>query len=172
MKKIALAIAAALMMTSTVMAQETKKGEGQPRKFDKTEMVKHRTDQMVKQYGLNAKQQKQLQALNETYADKMGPRGRHFRHHGKFGQRPDSIKGKRPMPPKDGQKPAFKGGQKPSNKDFGKMDETMKAYEAELQKIMTADQYKSYKADMEKRRKEGPRGHHGSRPDKAPTQNQ
>jgi hypothetical protein len=31
------------------------------------------------------------------------------------------------------------------------MEETMKAYDAELQKIMTPDQFKAYKADMQKR---------------------
>jgi Spy/CpxP family protein refolding chaperone len=35
------------------------------------------------------------------------------------------------------------------------------AYDAELQKIMTAEQYTQYKADMEKRRHGGPRGHRG-----------
>jgi Spy/CpxP family protein refolding chaperone len=32
------------------------------------------------------------------------------------------------------------------------MQETMKAYDAELQKIMTDEQYKAYQADMQKRR--------------------
>ncbi len=38
-----------------------------------------------------------------------------------------------------------------------KMEENMKQYDTELQKIMTPDQYKAYQADMEKRRNEGPR---------------
>jgi Spy/CpxP family protein refolding chaperone len=42
-----------------------------------------------------------------------------------------------------------------------KMEKQMKAYEEELQKIMTPEQYKSYKSDMEKRRKERPRGSRG-----------
>ena len=40
-------------------------------------------------------------------------------------------------------------------------DEAANGDEA-LQKIMTPSQYKSYKADMEKRRKEGPRPAHGN----------
>ena len=35
--------------------------------------------------------------------------------------------------------------------------QTMKAYDAELQKILTPDQYKEYQADREKRHKRGPR---------------
>lgn len=172
MKKIALAFAAALMITSTAIAQEKQKAEGQPRKFDKTEMVKMRTEHMTKQYGLSNKQQKQVQELNEKYADKMRP-GFHGRH-GHHEPWNDSIKGKRPMPPKEGmQRPAdgenpqkfghkpMKGG--PRGKDFGKREETMKAYDTELEKILSADQFKAYKADMEKRRKEGPRQGNGPR---------
>jgi Spy/CpxP family protein refolding chaperone len=44
-----------------------------------------------------------------------------------------------------------------------KREKEMKAYDEELQKIMTPEQYKSYKADMEKRRQEGPRGPRGPR---------
>ena len=44
-----------------------------------------------------------------------------------------------------------------------KMEKDMKAYDEELQKIMTPEQYKNYKADMEKRRKEGPHGPRGQR---------
>ena len=37
----------------------------------------------------------------------------------------------------------------------GQMGEQMKAYEEELQKIMTPEQYKAYKADQEERMKQG-----------------
>jgi predicted oxidoreductase (fatty acid repression mutant protein) len=40
-------------------------------------------------------------------------------------------------------------------------EKVREAYDAELQKIMTAEQYTQYKADMEKRRHGGPRGHRG-----------
>ena len=38
-----------------------------------------------------------------------------------------------------------------------------KNYETDLQKIMTPEQYKNYKADMEKRRMKGPHGPRGER---------
>lgn len=41
---------------------------------------------------------------------------------------------------------------------FEQMRKNMEAYEAELQKIMTEEQFNAYKADREKRMKEGPRG--------------
>lgn len=47
-----------------------------------------------------------------------------------------------------------------------KMEKEMKAYDEELQKIMTSEQYKKYQADQEKRRKDGPRGPRGQREQK------
>ena len=127
---------------------------------------KHRTEQTVKDYNLNDEQAKQLLELNTKYADKMRPhRGRHHGPHGMKGKRPESPhcdgkckcpdapkgdkKGERPEPPKGDMK-----------EKRAEMAATMKAYDAELQKIMTPEQYKNYKADMAKRHphhKKGPR---------------
>ncbi len=52
--------------------------------------------------------------------------------------------------------------QRPSREEMEKrreeMMKNMEAYNAELQKIMTEDQFKSYQADIQKRMKNGPRG--------------
>ena len=161
MKKTIIAIAAAIVMSATAMAQEQKDCK-EGKRPNKTEMTKKRTERMVKQYGLNADQAKQLQALNEKYAGKIGPR-----HHGR-GHHPrlDSLKGKRHELDKNGQM-ARRDGLRPPKDMKGKhperpqQREAMQAYETELQQIMTADQYKAYKADMEKRFKKGRRGHKG-----------
>ena len=136
---------AALLVGTSAMAQEEQNNQRPPRKFDKTEMVKHRTDETVSRYKLNDKQAKQLLELNNKYADKMGPRGH---RHGQPGagrppMPPKDMKGKRPEPPKDDAK---------MQERHKEMEATMKAYDAELQKIMTADQYKSYQADQKKMR--------------------
>ena len=149
MKQMMITMMAALLISTSAVAQEESKAQRPEKKFDKTEMVKHRTDETVKRYSLNDKQAKQLLELNNKYADKMGPRGGRP-HHGPEGkpgrppkgERPDA-KGERPEPPKDGQ----------HMERHKQMEETMKAYDAELQKIMTPEQYKAYKADMEKHRK-------------------
>ena len=162
MKKMMIALAAALMMSASALAQEDKTpGQRPERKFDKTEMAKYRTDGVVKKYNLNEKQAKELLDLNIRYADKMGGR-----HHGPMGPRPEG----RPMPPRDGQqampspegkRPELTEEQKAKMEaDRKQYEETMKAYDAEIQKIMTPEQYKEYKADMEKR---GPRGGMGHR---------
>jgi hypothetical protein len=105
----------------------------------------------VKDYQLNDQQARQLQELNTKYADKMRPH--HPHHHG-----PHGMKGQRPEPPKGDKKGERPEPPKGDRQDRRKeMDETMKAYEAELQKIMTPEQFKKYQADMQQRRDKGPR---------------
>ena len=155
MKQIVMTIVAAVMFSSAAMAQDQEKGK------KKEEMIKHRTEMMVKDYNLNDKQAKQLLELNTKYADKMRP-GHHGRHggpHGMKGDRPEPPKGERPEPPKDDKKCCEC--KKPSKEEMKakhkEREESMKAYETELQKILTSDQYKSYQADKEKHHKKGPR---------------
>ena len=71
MKKTILAIAAAIMMSANVAAQDKKDQGQQPQQPDKTEMIKQHTDQMVKDYSLNQEQGEKLLVLNTEYADKM-----------------------------------------------------------------------------------------------------
>ena len=160
-------LVAALFISSAAFAHD--KDDKDTRK---QEMIKHRTEQTVKDYNLNDEQAKQLLELNTKYADKMRPhRGRHHGPHGMKGKRPESPhcdrkcecpeapkgdkKGERPEPPKVDMKE-----KRAEMAATMKAYETMKAYDEELQKIMTPEQYKNYKADMAKRHshhKKGPR---------------
>ena len=154
MKRMILTMMAAALVSMTALAQEEKQGQRPEPKFDKAEMVKHRTDETVKRYNLNDKQAQQLLELNNKYADKMGPRPPHRGHMGGPGRPPkDKGDGKCqcPKPQKDDQRPAPPKDEKRAE-HHKKMKETMEAYNAELQKIMTADQFKSYQEDMQKRR--------------------
>lgn len=166
MKQFIMTLAAVLFISTTALAQEKNDNR-------KQEMVKHRTERMVKEYNLNDKQAKQLTELNTKYADMMRPMHRHGGpgHHGMRDQRPEpptDMKGEKPEPPTDmkGEKPEPPKGDRKEMRE--KMKEDMKAYNEELQKIMTPEQYEKYKADMEKRRKEGP---HGPRGQRGPRQN-
>ena len=147
MKRMIVTMMAAVVVGTSAIAQEESKNEQHPhRKFDKTEMVKHRTDETVSRYKLSDKQAKQLLELNTKYADKMGrgPRGHHHPGHYEAGRPPmppKDVKGQRPEPPKDDNK---------MQEHRKEMEATMKAYDAELQKIMTADQFKNYQADQKK----------------------
>jgi len=164
-----IALSVALMMGSAVQAQDNKsEGKRPEKKFDKTEMVQRRTADVVKKYGLNDEQSKKLLALNTKYADKMGGPGRGDRgRHGGPGMRgargdqkpsKDMKDGQRPSFPRDGKRPEMTEEQKQKMETFRKEREaTMKAYDAELQQIMNAEQYKQYKADMQKRGERGKR---------------
>ena len=144
-------IVAAVMFSSAAMAQDQEKGK------KKEEMAKHRTEKMVKDYDLNESQAAKLLELNTKYADKMrphrGPRGPHGPH-GMKGQRPEppkgDMKGERPEPPTKEMKAEME-------KKRAEMEKEQKAYDAELQKILTPDQYKLYQHDMQKHRNGGPR---------------
>ena len=70
MKRIVMMMAAAVLMGTAAMAQDN---NGQRPQFDRTEMIKQRTDQMVEKYKLNETQAKQLLELNTKNADAMGP---------------------------------------------------------------------------------------------------
>ena len=143
MKQMIMTLLAAVMVSTAAVAQDKDSNKPSVDNNRKQEMVKHRTDKMVEDYQLNDKQAKKLLELNTEYADKMRPR--HHGHHGHHG--PHGMRGERPEPPK--------GDRQEHRKE---MAETMKAYDAELQKIMTKEQYEKYKADMQQRRERGHRG--------------
>ena len=151
MKKMMMTLLAAVVVSTAAVAQNKDDNKSPQDNNRKQEMVKHRTDRLVKDYQLNDQQARRLLELNTKYADKMRPH--HPRHHG-----PHGMKGQRPEPPKGDKKGERPEPPKGDRQDRRKeMDETMKAYEAELQKIMTPEQFKKYQADMQQRRDKGPR---------------
>ena len=153
MKKMILALVALISMTAA-QAQDDNNGAKRERKpIDKTEMVKHRTDEAVKKYGLDSDQAAKLLSLNTKFADKMG-RG--------FGGRPGGPRGQR-----QGQRPEITEEMKQKMEAQRKERmEAMQQYDTELQTILTPDQYKAYKADQEQRMKQGGRRGGGPRGDR------
>ena len=157
MKKMILALVAVMTMTAAQAQGDNKQGKGE-RKFDKTEMIKKRTDDAVKKYGLSEEQAAKLLQLNTKYADKMGP-GRGGRGGRGMRPRPD-FNGNQ----QQGQRPELTEEMKQKMESMRKeQQETMAQYDAELQTIMSADQFKAYKADAEKRMREGGRRGGGQR---------
>lgn len=125
MKRILCVILMAFAMCVAISAQGN--GQRQRPRMDRSEMIKRRTEQMVKQYGLDETQAKALQALNESQMPQMG------------GQ--------------------FRGGQRQEMSDSLRQkmakerEEQTAKYNEELQKIMTAEQFKAYTEDMKNRRR-------------------
>ena len=160
MKQTILSIAALLMLSTAVMAQNGQDQRPGQQRLDRTEMIQKRTDDVVKKYGLNEEQAKQLLSLNTKFADQMGPRGPRpdgqGMRPGNMGPRPqgnDSLRQQRR------QRPQGEAGQQ----GRPQRNNQMQAYEEELQKIMTPEQYKAYRADMEERIKQFG-GQRGQRP--------
>ena len=182
MKKTMMAIAAAMMMSASMMAQNEQPQAQQAPQMDRAEMLKARTEQMVKDYGLNEEQAKKLEALNTEYAEKIpmmpmmrGQRGQGQRPQGQMGQgqRPQGQMGQGQRPqrqpgdstrrgqrPQMGQMGQMGQGQRPQM-NFEEMRKNMEAYNAELEKIMTQEQYAKYRESMGRRMGGGQRGQGG-----------
>ena len=149
-----MALVAAFTVSVAAMAQDqAQEGKREFKKMDPTEMVKHRTDGMVKKYGLNEQQAKQLLELNTKFAGKMGPRAGMKRMGRPDGAARDSV---RKMKPKGERQ------MKARREIPEEMKKQMEAYDTELKQILTEEQYSTYKEDMKKRpqRPQHPR-HHG-----------
>ena len=145
MKKLMLALAVALMTTTMTMAQEEQNttNNNKMRRMDPKEMIQKRTDATVKKYGLDETQAKKLLELNTKYASQMRPRM----------MRPGGQRGVN-----NNDRPDLTADQKAKMEERRKkMDEQRKAYETELQGILSADQFKSYQADMQKRANRQPK---------------
>ena len=163
MKKMMFTMAAAMMFSISAFAQMG----GAPQQLSpeqQKEMIQQRTDETVKQYSLNEDQAKQLLDLNTKYADKM-PMG--------FGRMGGRRGGGAPQGGFGGGAPqgGFGGGQMPQMTEEQRarmeemrkqMTETREAYNKELEKILTPEQYKKYQEDQQNRRGRGgfggPRG--------------
>jgi Spy/CpxP family protein refolding chaperone len=155
MKKMVLAFAATMMMTAAMAQENNAPARRDMPRMDRTEMLKQRTDNTVKQYGLNEEQAKKLLELNTKYADKLGGGMR-----GMGGMRPGGMRqgGERRMRPTDGnnegqgRRPEITEEQrKEMNARREEREKAQKEYDAELEKIMTPEQFKAYKTDAEKR---------------------
>lgn len=149
------ALAAAVMLSTAAMAQDENQGKKHERRqMDPTAMAEKRTEAVAKKYGLNDNQQAKLLELNKKYADQMGPRrGGQGRMDGKRGNRGPKVDGQSGATMPQGKEPSAeqKAQMEAKRKEF---KEKMEAYDAELQNIMTKEQYEAYKADQKKQRPE------------------
>lgn len=173
MKRIILIMVATFFMGGLVMAQHARRGDKMP---DPKVRAERMTERMVKEYSLDDTQKKQLLEANLTLVEKMGDMPMH--------RRADMRKGKKgcesctcdkadkhhktgdDVTKKEDKRPQLTDEQRAQKKaEMGKKREDMKsartAYTAQLQKIMTKDQYAAYtkslqdrKAKMDSRKKD------------------
>lgn len=162
MKKMVLAIVAVLAMSGSVMAQDEQSQGGRRNRqqpMNQTEMIKQRTDETVKRYGLNEQQAQQLLELNTQYADSMRPMMRGMRGEGpRGGQRGQRMQ--RPQRPQGGDSTATAPDHhRLPRPEAGRIRGSMEGYEAKLKEIMTEEQFKAYSDDrsrMMNQRRERP----------------
>ena len=157
MKKMMFTLAAALTMSVAAFAQGN--GSGQRPQMDRDQMIKMRTDRTVERYKLTEEQAKQLLELNTKYADTPGFGGRGRGQGGRSRMGGQGGGGQQMTPEMQAQREEMRK----------QREESTKAYNAELEKILTPEQYKQYQADQENRgQRGGQRG--GQRPPRGPRQ--
>lgn len=169
MKKTFFALIAAITLSTSVMAQNEEGRRPERQQMDRTEMVKRQTERMVQEYGLNEAQAAKLQEINTSYFEKMprmgGRRGGGFGGpRGQMGQRRNT----------DGGNDATVQGENNERPSREQMEARMKemranqeAYEAELKKIMTEEQFAKYQENSQRRMQGGPRGPRGGNRDRS-----
>lgn len=142
MKKILIMILAFVGFSMGTMAQNEEK-ECCGKKMDKTEVIKQRTDRFVKRYGLDQLQAEQLLALNTKYADKLP---RMHKPNGKGGMnKKQDMRRKGDFMDGNGTQPLV--GNKKMDDKRKEMEAERKAYQKELKKILTKEQYVKFEAD-------------------------
>lgn len=141
MKRIAFFMVTLFLMGSMAMAQGQR---GEHKKMTPKERAERMTERMAKEYSLNDTQKKQLLELNLAQSEKMGDR---------MSMRPNKggkKDGKKAPEMTKEQREKMRAERKAANEE----------YNAQLQKIMTKEQYDSYikkQAEREQRMKEGRR---------------
>ncbi len=144
MKRIIMIMVAAFLMGGMVMAQHARRGGKMPEPKVRAERM---TERMAKEYSLNDTQKKQLLEANLALVEKMGDMPMH--------RRGDMRKGK-----KDCTCTCSKADKHHSQRDSIARKEGRKArltaartaYNVQLQKIMTKDQYAAYTKNMQDRK--------------------
>ena len=193
MKKAMMALVAAVMMSANMVAQTEEQAQmpQQPQMpaFDKAEMIKQRTEQMVKEFELTEEQAGQLLALNTEYFDKMpmmmgpgmrdgqrpqrgemrrGQRGPRMENGEPRPQQFDSLRQGRMQMPDSMRQGRMPRGQRPGFGGREDMRKVMEEYNEGVKKIFTEDQFKKYEESMNSRRQMMRRGPGGMRPGNAP----
>lgn len=164
MKRIVLMLVSAFLMGGVVMAQHARRSDKMP---DPKVRAERMTERMAKEYSLNDTQKKQLLEANMALVERMGDMPMHRRadmKKGKTGcdscccakadknQKKDGRVDK-----KEGRRARMTDEQRAQKKaDMEKKREEMQAarttYDAQLQKIMTKDQYAAYSKKMQDRK--------------------
>lgn len=142
----------ALAMCSMAFAQDNIQRQGH--RPDPAQMAQRMTDMMAQRYGLDDTQKASLLKVNTEYAGKMPMmrRPHHGPRPGMQGGRPgamrqDSAQAQRPRPSREEMEKRFK-----------EMRANQEAYNAEVKKILTDEQYTKFTEDQQRHGRPGQQG--------------
>lgn len=152
MKRISFLMVAFLLLGGIVMAQGPRRGQKQ---MDPKERAERMTDRMVKEYGLNETQKKQLLEVNQAWTEKMTLNARNMQKGDQKGQSVDSSNQKKSSKGTRGQRPQMTKEQR--EKMWQEMKASREAYDAKLKKIFTKEQYEAYVKKQAERQQPGRR---------------
>lgn len=157
MKKISFLMIAFLLLGGIAMAQGPQRGQ---RQMDPKVRAERMTERMVKEYGLNDTQKKQLLEVNQKWVEKMTPRGQNMGRPNSTNQAADSVavnagNQKKSSKATKGQRPQMTKEQQ--EKMWQEMKQSREAYNAQLKNIFTEQQYETYIKKQAERQQPGRR---------------
>lgn len=146
MKKIFMILVVALMASGMVMAQGARRGDKRP---DAKTRAERMTERMVKEYSLNDTQKQQVYEANLALTEKMGDMPMHRRSDMKGDKKCNKVE-------KGEKKQMTDAERKEMKVDREKKREEMKAareaYDVQMKKIMTKEQFDAYSKKQSERR--------------------
>lgn len=150
MKRISLLMFALMLMGGVMMAQGSRRGGDKA--VDPKVRAEQMTDRMVKEYSLTDEQKAQLYEANLQMVSKMGNgRSSERMRADKKEQKGDSVSTKKDR------KDQPKMSKEDREKMFKNMKESREAYDTQLKKILTKEQYDAYTKKQAERRQNGKR---------------
>lgn len=146
MKKILMILMLVVLTGGMAMAQNSRRSN---KRLDPKERAERMTEHMAKEYSLTDAQKKQLYEANLAMTQKMGDMPMHRRPDMQTDSKQDRVKRADKKQMTDAERKEMKANME---KKQAEMKEAREAYEVQLKKIMTKEQYEAYSRKQGERR--------------------
>lgn len=146
MKKILMILMLVVLTGGMAMAQNSRRSN---KRLDPKERAERMTEHMAKEYSLTDAQKKQLYEANLSMTQKMGDMPMHRRPDMQTDSKQDRVKRADKKQMTDAERKEMKANME---KKQAEMKEAREAYEVQLKKIMTKEQYEAYSRKQGERR--------------------
>lgn len=146
MKKILMILMLVVLTGGMTMAQNSRRSN---KRLDPKERAERMTEHMAKEYSLTDAQKKQLYEANLAMTQKMGDMPMHRRPDMQTDSKQDRVKRADKKQMTDAERKEMKANME---KKQAEMKEAREAYDVQLKKIMTKEQYEAYSRKQGERR--------------------